>query len=77
MFGIPFSLDRESTYILCDNESLVKNSTKVESTLNNKKHSSVAYHFAQWCIAARIATVAWVDRREFSRCIYETFISSC
>jgi hypothetical protein len=31
----------EPTHVFCDNESVVKNTTNVESTLN-KKHSSVA-----------------------------------
>ncbi len=41
-FGIPMP-QAEPTSVLCDNESVVKNTTNVESTLN-KKHSSVAYH---------------------------------
>ena len=41
-FGVPLS-SGEATHVFCDNESVVKNTTNVESTLN-KKHSSVAYH---------------------------------
>jgi hypothetical protein len=41
-FGIPCP-QSEPTYVYCDNESVVKNTTNVESTLN-KKHSSIAYH---------------------------------
>ena len=41
-FGIP-TPKGEPSYVFCDNESVVKNTTNVESTLN-KKHSSVAYH---------------------------------
>lgn len=63
MFGIPFQEDWSSTHVLADNDSMVKNSTKVESTLN-KKHSSIAYHFTRWCIAARIAVVAWCQSGE-------------
>ena len=62
MFGIPMIGD-EPSYVLCDNESVVNNSTKVESTLN-KKHSSVAYHYVRWAVAARIISVAWIPTGE-------------
>ena len=62
MFGIPM-IDDEPSYVLCDNESVVNNSTKVESTLN-KKHSSVAYHYVRWAVAARIISVAWIPTGE-------------
>ena len=63
MFGIPISKEHPETCILCDNESLVKNSSNVESTLN-KKHSSIAYHFARWNVAARVCKIAWVATGE-------------
>ena len=63
MFGIPFIKEREPTYILCDNESLVKNSSRIESTLN-KKHSAIAYHFARWNVAAGVCKVAWIPTGE-------------
>ena len=59
MFGVPFDEDMSETRILCDNESVVKNTSKVESTLN-KKHSSVAYHFARWNVAAGACLMAWI-----------------
>jgi hypothetical protein len=62
MFGIPI-IEGHATNIFCDNESFVKNSTKVESVLN-KKHSSVAYHYARWAVAAGIITVAWIESGE-------------
>ena len=62
MFGIPM-VDGDPTFVLSDNESVVNNSTKVESTLN-KKHSSVAYHYTRWATAARIISVAWVPGNE-------------
>jgi hypothetical protein len=49
-FGIPIPVN-EPTYVFCDNESVVKNTTNVESTLN-KKHSPVAYHHCRWSVAA-------------------------
>ena len=57
-FGIPMPKG-EPTYVLCDNESVVKNTTNVESTLN-KKHSSVAYHHCRWSAAAGVISVAHV-----------------
>ena len=49
MFGVPLggsdiTKTDDAAYVYCDNETVVKNSTLVESTLN-KKHSSIAYHF--------------------------------
>ena len=62
MFGIPIVND-EPTYILCDNEGVVKNSSNVESTLN-KKHSSIAYHFARWNVATGVIAIEWVPSGE-------------
>ena len=39
MFGIP--IDGEADF--CDNQSVVNNASKFESTLN-KKYASIAYH---------------------------------
>lgn len=58
MFGVPLS--DEPARILCDNESVVKNSSHVESTLN-KKHNSIAYHYTRWNVAARAIEVAWIN----------------
>ncbi len=46
-------------YVICDNDSMVNNSTKLESKLH-KKHSSVAYHVTRWAVAARIIRVGKV-----------------
>jgi hypothetical protein len=62
MFGIPI-VEGHATNVLCDNESVVKNSTNVESVLN-KKHSLVAYHYVHWAVAAGIITVAWIWSEE-------------
>jgi hypothetical protein len=59
MFGVPLDKDHPSTYILCDNEGVVNNSSFVQSTLN-KKHSAIAYHFTRWNVAAGVIKVAWV-----------------
>ena len=56
MFGIPIE---ESTKLLCDNESVVRNSSKLESTLN-KKHCSLAYHAVRWAVAASIVAIGWI-----------------
>ena len=60
MFGVPISEEYPATHIFCDNEAVVKNSTKVESTLN-KKHSEVAYHFTRWNVAAKVCSLAWIE----------------
>ena len=60
MFGIPFE---GHTHVYCDNERVVLNSSKVESTLD-KKYNSVAYHYVRNAVAANVISVAWIDGRE-------------
>ena len=60
MFGIPIE---GPTHVYCDNERVVLNSSKVESTLD-KKHNSVAYHYVRNAVAASIISVAWIDGKE-------------
>ena len=62
MFGVPI-MEGHATNVFCDNEAVVKNSCNVDSTLN-KKHSSVAYHFTRWCVAAGVATLGWISSQE-------------
>ena len=62
MFGVPLP-QGEPTYVFCDNEGVVNNSSKVESTLN-KKHSSIAYHFTRWNVTAGVAKVTWIETTE-------------
>ena len=57
-FGIPLPKG-EPAHVYCDNESVVKNTSNVESTLN-KKHSAVAYHHCRWSVAAGVITVAHI-----------------
>jgi len=45
------------TNLFCDNEAVVCNSTKPESTLK-KKHNSIAYHRVREALAAKIVRVA-------------------
>ena len=59
MFGIPIDGPAK---IFCDNESVVKNSSILSSTLN-KKHSSIAYHSVRWAVAAGIVKIAWIDTK--------------
>ena len=56
MFGVP--IDGPSK-VLCDNESVVKNSRDFESTLN-KKHNSIAYHLVRWNVAAEAIQIGWI-----------------
>ena len=53
MFGVPIDGPAD---VLCDNMSVVNNSSKVESVLN-KKHSSIAYHAVRWAVAAGVLRV--------------------
>lgn len=57
MFGVAIE---SPTTLLCDNLSVVKNSSHLSSTLN-KKHSSIAYHSVRWHVAAGVIRVAWID----------------
>ena len=61
-FGIPMP-QGEPTYVYCDNESVVKNTTNVESTLN-KKHSSIAYHHCRLSVAAGVITLTHISTHE-------------
>ncbi len=58
MFGVPID---GPAYVYCDNESVVNNSSKVESTLN-KKHNSVAYHYVQYAVASSVIIVVWINQ---------------
>lgn len=53
MFGVPID---GPTKVLCDNQSVVNNSSKIDSVLN-KKHSSIAYHAVRWAVAASVMIV--------------------
>jgi hypothetical protein len=75
MFGVPM-YDRHSTNIFCDNDSVVTNSSHIESVLN-KKHSSIAYYYVRWAVAAGVITVAWIQPQKnladvFTKCLSET-----
>ena len=60
MFGIPVNGEAN---ILCDNESVVNNSSKMESVVN-KKHSSIVYHAVRWAVAAGIVRIGWINTNE-------------
>eukprot|EP00978_Attheya_sp_CCMP212_P007593 scaffold17549_cov35-Attheya_sp.AAC.4 len=63
MFGVPLPRG-EPTHVFCDNESVVRNSTSIESTLN-KKHSSITYHYTRrWNSAAPVVSVAWINTHD-------------
>ena len=57
MFGVPVD---ESTKVIWDNESVVKNSSIIASTLN-KKYISMAYHSVRWNVAASVIQVGCID----------------
>ena len=56
IFGVPIYDNGEPTHILCDNNSVVTNTSNVESSLN-KKHSSIAYYFSRWNVAAGVCKI--------------------
>jgi Reverse transcriptase (RNA-dependent DNA polymerase) len=57
MMGIPLE---EPTNVFCDNEAVVKNTTKPESTLK-KKHNAIAYHRVREAQAAGTVRIAKED----------------
>ena len=62
MFGVPME-EGDPTNIYCDNQSVVTNSSNVESMLN-KKHNSIAFHYTRWNVAAGIVSIAWISTKE-------------
>ena len=60
MFGIPID---NSTVIFCDNEAVVQNSTRPESTLK-KKHVSIAYHRCREAQAAGYVRIGFIKGME-------------
>ena len=60
MFGVPFV---GPTEVLCDNNTVVLNSSQVESKLN-KKHNALAYHAVRWAVAASIIRLGWIASEE-------------
>ena len=57
MFGVPLD---GFTIIYCENEVVVKNCSRPESTLN-KKHHSIAYHRCREAVAATTCRVTKED----------------
>jgi len=57
MFGVPIL---DETRVFCDNQSVVNNSSRVDSVLN-RKHNSIAYHLVRHATAARIIKVGKID----------------
>ena len=55
-FGIP--IDGPAT-VLCDNKSVVTNSSVPASVLN-KRHNAICYHRVREAQAAQIIRVAWI-----------------
>jgi hypothetical protein len=60
MMGIPVE---EPTNIYCDNETVVKVTTRPESTLK-KKHNAINYHRVREAVAAGFIRIAWVPTNE-------------
>ena len=60
MFETPIHDNGGPNHILCDNYSVVTNTSNVEYSLN-KKRSSIAYHFSRWNMATGVCKIAWVS----------------
>ncbi len=60
MFGIPIN---SSTIVFCDNEAVVQNVTRPESTLK-KKHVSIAYHRCREAQAAGYIRIGFIKGME-------------
>ena len=81
MFGIPIE---GAANIYCDNDSVVNNTTKPESTLK-KKHNAIAYHRVREAVAAGTIRIAWEDTNTnlaelLTKCVTReklTFCCSC
>ena len=72
MFGIPID---GTTDILCDNQSVVNNSSRFESTLN-KKHALIAYHTVRWSVAAGIIRVGKVYKDDILADVFTKMLSA-
>ena len=59
MFGIP--IDGPAS-VLCDNQSVVTNTSAPKSTLK-KKHNSIAFYRCREAQASKTISVAWVDTK--------------
>jgi hypothetical protein len=57
MFGVPL---KGPANVYCDNDSMVKNTTLPESTLN-KKHNAIAYHKVRESVATGTIRIAKKD----------------
>jgi hypothetical protein len=60
MMGVPID---GATKIYCDNESVVKTTTRPEATLT-KKHNQINYHRCREAQAAGHVKVAWIDGKD-------------
>ena len=60
MFGIPID---NPTYVFCDNQSVITNSTTPGSKLK-KKHVSISYHRVRESIASGIIKIAYIPSKD-------------
>jgi len=60
MFGI--AIDGPAD-VLCDNRSVVLNSSHIDSSLN-RKHNALAYNATRWAVAAGILRVGKIDTKD-------------
>ena len=60
MFGVPIDGPAD---VMCDNQSVVSNSSCIDSSLN-KKHNALAYHATRWAVAAGVIRVGKIDAKD-------------
>jgi hypothetical protein len=60
MMGVPI---QGPSQVLCDNKSVVLNTTLPSSTLK-KKHNAIAYHRVREAVAAQIIKVRHIDGKD-------------
>jgi len=60
MMGVPI---KGPANVLVDNDSIVKNSTILSSTLQ-KKHHVICYHFVREAVASQIVHIAFIPSTE-------------
>ena len=60
MFGIPVD---NPTFVFCDNQSVITNSSTPGSKLK-KKHVSISYHRVRECVATGVIRIAYIPYKD-------------
>jgi len=60
MFGVPI---KGAANVLVDNDTVIKNAT-IPSSMLQKKHNAICYHFVREAVAASILRIAYIPSGE-------------